>query len=386
MNLRDPIVRCLKASKLYVGDGSVATNVFVCYENDKIAYVGEEKPEGVELLGEYPVITPAFIDAHSHIGMDRAGEPWSEEEANEEMDSILPYLEAQNSVYMDDKAFEESVDWGVLYSVVTHGSGNIIGGKMALLRNWKKLINEAFVKHVGVKAALGFNPRSTVTWRGARPNTRMGVIALFKNAFEEALSEIEELRSGKKEWKDLKPTTKALLPVIEGRLPLRVHVHKEDDIAILISLAKAYGFKYTIEHACDVHTPQGFRMIKESGAPLVYGPLDSHPYKTELKHESYKNVKLLIENMPELVAIMSDHPVVLQRNLMLQLRFFMMYGMDFAEAVKLITSNSARIVGLNAGEVRVGKLASLVAWNGEPYVMGSRPVLVVAEGEIVREG
>ncbi|NPA84845.1 MAG: amidohydrolase family protein [Crenarchaeota archaeon] len=374
-------MKLLKFSKLYVGDGSVRTNVYVGFEGNEITYVGSEKPEG-ELLGEYPVGTPAFVDAHSHIGMDRAGEPWYEEEANERMDSLLPYLEAQNSVYMDDKAFEESVEWGVLYSVVTHGSGNIIGGKMALIRNWKKNVADAFVKHVGVKAALGYNPRSTTGWRGQRPSTRMGVIALFREAFDTAISELEDLRRGKKEWKDLKPLTKALAPVVEGRLPLRVHVHKEDDIAVLVSLANAYGFKYTIEHAADVHTEEGFRMIKESGAPLVYGPLDSHPYKVELKHESYKNVRLLIKHMPELTALMSDHPVVPQRNLLLQLRFFMMYGMDFAKAIRLITSSPAKIVGLNAGEVKPSRLASFVAWSGEPYVLGTKPELVVAEGEV----
>ncbi|ABU81581.1 amidohydrolase family protein [Ignicoccus hospitalis] len=375
-------MKVLKFSKLYVGDGSVLKDVYVGFEGEEITYVGGERPEG-ELLGEFPVGTPALVDPHSHIGMDRAGEPYYEEEANETMDSLLPYLEAQNSVYMDDKAFEESVEWGVLYSAVTHGSGNIIGGKVALLRNWKKNVRDAFIKHVGVKAALGYNPRSTTSWRGTRPSTRMGVIALFKKAFDKAAADLEDLRKGKKEWKDLEPTSKALVPVLEGRLPLRVHVHKEDDIAVLISLAKTYGFKYTIDHACDVHTEEGFKMIKESGASLVYGPVDSHPYKVELKHESYKNIKLLIKYMPEVTALMSDHPVVLQRNLMLQLRYFMMYGMPFEEAIKLVTGNAAKVVGLNAGEVKVGKLVSLVAWNGEPYVLGSAPELVVAEGEVL---
>jgi len=61
----------------------------------------------------------------------------------------------------------------------------------------------------------------------------------------------------------------------------------------------------------------------------------------------------------------------------------MMYGMPFEEAIKLVTGNAAKVVGLNAGEVKVGKLVSLVAWNGEPYVLGSAPELVVAEGEVL---
>ena len=377
------ILKFVKAKKVYVGNGEVLNDVYISFDTS-ILYIGKEKPKEGEDLGEYEVITPAFIDAHSHIGMDRAGEPWYEEEANEEMDSVLPYLSAEESVYMDDKAFKESVDWGVLYSVFLPGSGNIIGGKATLLKNWESHVDKAFIKHVGVKAALGYNPRSTTDWRGTRPSTRMGVTALFRQAFEKARKELEEVKRGKKEWDETEPLTKALAPVIEGRLPLRVHVHKEDDIAILRRLANAYGFRFTIDHACDVHTDEGFKMIKEMGVPLVYGPIDSHPYKVELKHESYENVAKLVKYMPSVTAVMSDHPVTLQRNLMLQLRFFMMYGIKFEKAISLITSNPAKIVEYPIGEVEVGKLASLVAWDGEPFVLGSRPALVVGEGRVLR--
>ncbi len=374
-------MQCIKSKKVYVGDGSTLSDVYVCWEGKTIKYVGKE--EKGEVLGEFEVLTPAFIDAHSHMGMDRHGEPWFEGEANEELDSVIPYIDAIDSIYMDDEYFKESVEWGVLYSAVMPGSGNIIGGRVVAIRNWETHVDKAFIKYVGIKAALGYNPRSTTNWRGLRPNTRMGVIGLFKKYFDKARSEWIKLKEGKTTWDELDPITKALIPVIEGRLPLRVHVHKEDDIAILRKLAKIYGFKHTVDHACDVHTEEGFKMIKEMGVPLVYGPVDSFAYKTELKHESYKNIKLLIKYMPEVTALMSDHPVVLQRNLFLQLRFFMMYGMPFEEALKLITSNAAKVLGINAGEIKVGKLASVVAWSGEPYIMGNKVEMVIAEGKKV---
>ncbi|MDR4512533.1 MAG: hypothetical protein MRJ93_12610 [Nitrososphaeraceae archaeon] len=61
--------------------------------------------------------------------MVRSGEPAIEEEANEHMESIFPLGNALHSVYMDDSSFKESVAFGVLYSVVLPGSGNIISGK-----------------------------------------------------------------------------------------------------------------------------------------------------------------------------------------------------------------------------------------------------------------
>ncbi len=104
-------------------------------KNDIITYVGIEKPSqsNIEIIAEDVVVTPAFIDAHSHIGMARAGEPEDEDESNEHMESVFPLVNSLHSIYMDDISFTESIENGVLYSVVLPGSGNIIGGKGHIL-------------------------------------------------------------------------------------------------------------------------------------------------------------------------------------------------------------------------------------------------------------
>lgn len=109
-------------------------DVFIGFEGEKIVYVGNNKPEeGGEIIAE-DAVTPAFVDAHSHIGMIRAGEPDREEEANEQMNTVYPLVNALHSIYMDDAAFEESVGSGVLYSTILPGSGNVIGRKAVLIR------------------------------------------------------------------------------------------------------------------------------------------------------------------------------------------------------------------------------------------------------------
>jgi len=66
-------------------------------------------------------------------------------------------------------------------------SGNIIGGKTVLIRNWASDIEDALVKHIGMKAALGYNPRSTTKWKGERPTTRMGAIGLLRRELYKAM-------------------------------------------------------------------------------------------------------------------------------------------------------------------------------------------------------
>jgi len=141
-------------------------NLLIGFEGEEIKYVGSKKSEdtGSEMIqeGNDTVVTPAFIDSHIHFGMVRSGEPGKEEESNEQMNSVYPLVNALPSVYMDDPSFAESVESGILYSTVLQGSGNIIGGKAVLIRNFLQDIDQAYIMDVGIKAALGYNPRSTL--------------------------------------------------------------------------------------------------------------------------------------------------------------------------------------------------------------------------------
>jgi len=245
---------CIKASLIYTGRPEPPLrDAYLAYEDGRITYVGLEGPRDVEVWDlEGAVVTPAFIDAHCHIGMERAGEPSREAEVNERFDSVLPLVDAVYSVYMDDRAFKESVEFGVLYSCVLPGSGNIIGGRGAVIRNYGDDVDEAFIKPGGVKAALGYNPRSVEDWKGTRPHTRMGAVAILRKWLDKAAAAMRLIDQGKKDLDEVEPELKLLFPVLRGEEPLRFHVHRADDVAALLRLRELYGFKATAEHLCDV--------------------------------------------------------------------------------------------------------------------------------------
>ncbi len=381
--------KALKARIIYTGEpGGILFDQYIVWSESVIEGVSKERPRDAEEVIEFEnsVVTPAFIDAHSHIGMVRAGEPESEEDTNERMDSILPFADALNAVYMDDKSFKESIEWGVLYSCVMPGSGNVIGGRAVVIRNYARDVEEAFIRYAGVKAALGFNPKSVTDWKGTRPSTRMGAVWLLRKWLYKALDSLKLIEKGKKMLEEVEPEIRSLFPIVKGEETLRVHVHKIDDIVGLIMLKREFKLKATIEHACDVNTKWGFEKAKKEGIPIVYGPIDSFAYKTELKHEYWRNVKYLIEAKP-LYGLMSDHPVSLQRNLYLQLRFFRRFGVSKSECISLITRNNALILGVNdvLGSIESGKWASFVVWSGDPFSLDSYPIMVVAEGKIIYE-
>lgn len=390
-------------------------NVSVVVENDRIAEIGKKKQKA-DFSG---VVTPAFIDAHSHIGMARFGEPGAEDEANDISDQFLPINDPLNSVYFDDLAFREAVDFGVLYSCIVPGSGNLLGGRAMIIKNFAQNRKEALVKDYGYKMALGYNPRSTGEWKGQRPNTRMGVYGMLEKKFEGVLlkrrkaelareKKLKELdikvRSGEKKVNrddiefekkaiereftmEFDCEEKALLELLEGHKTAKVHVHKEDDVLFLISLAKRYGLKVTADHLGDVHHREIFDELAANGIPVVYGPLGSLPYKVELKNESYRHAELLMKSRAQ-YGLMTDHPVILTPALRDSLKFFLIFGMKEEEAISLITLKNAAILGIDdvLGSLEPGKLASLTVWDKNPLQLAAYPRMVMAEGKVLRKG
>ena len=372
------------ANTIYTGE-SIFRDGYLMFSGSKIT--GLSKSAKGQLLGEFEVATPAFIDAHSHIGMERSGEPSTEGEANEHLDSFLTLPDALDSVQMDDKAFREAVEAGVLYSCVVPGSGNIVGGQSAVIRNFAKDGSRALIGRAGLKAAFGYNPMSTRRWKGQRPTTRMGAIAVLRSklaAVRQKLQQYRKARGRKKEEITFSAEEEVLRDLLMGRVRLRTHVHKIDDIAALLRLVDDFKIKVTVDHAMDVHQPEIFQELHKRKIPVVYGPIDCFAYKVELKHEDWRNIRHLMASRVEF-GLMTDHPVTLARQLFLQTRWFVRAGMSKQEAIELVTRKNAGILDIDKqlGTLEKGKWASFIGWNGDPFDLTKYPVAVYGEGELL---
>jgi len=379
-------MNCVHAKTMYTGTGLVK-DAYVTFEGTRVA--GVSKRRRGKLLGSFPVVTPAFIDAHCHIGLVRAGEPPDEGEANERLDMVMPLPDALDSVMMDDRSFADSIEAGVLYSCVMPGSGGVIGGRAAVIRNYGRNTSEALIARAGIKGAMGYNPIRDKTKPGQRPLTRMGSLSLLRKSLHDVRVKVarrRKARGAKKDEITFSAEEEVLRDILAGKERLRIHVHKIDDIAALLRVADEFKLKLVVEHTCDVNDAHIFEELRKRRIPVVYGPLDSFAYKVELKHESWRNLTHLIASGVE-YGLMSDHPITLQMTLPVGLRRLVRCGLTRQKAIEVITRQNARILGIDRrlGTLAKGKWASLVCWNGDPFDMTRYPVCVYGEGRVLYE-
>ena len=368
---------------IYTGTG-VLEDAFINVAGETLAGVSDSS-EG-EQKESYPVITPALIDPHCHIGLMRGGEPSAEAEGNEHMESMIAHADVLDSIQMDDVGFDDSIEAGVLYSCVVPGSGNIVSGRSAVIRNYGRTTNDALIRRAGIKAAFGYNPMSTRDWKGTRPYTRMGALAILRGHLHEVRDKMAKVEGGGGAAADVSYSAEeeVLRTLLTGEQRLRVHAHKSDDIAALLRFVDEFGLSVTVEHTCDIHEKGIYEELASRGIPVVYGPMDSLAYKVELKHENWRNIRYLIDSGVE-YGLMTDHPVILQRQLLLQLRWFLRAGLSKQQAIEIITRKNADILGIGdvLGRLESGKWASFVCWSGDPFSLESHPVAAYAEGELI---
>jgi len=114
---------------------------------------------------------------------------------------------------------------------------------------------------------------------------------------------------------------------------------------------------------------------------VIIGPLLTSRSKVELRNRSLANPGRLAA-AGVTIAITTDHPVVPIHFLIHQATFAVKEGLDRETALRAVTINPARIVGIDdrLGSLEPGKDADLCLWSGDPLDVMSRVEQAFVEG------
>jgi imidazolonepropionase-like amidohydrolase len=344
--------------------------------NGKIAEVGQSVHAPTDALvidGAGQFVMPGIIDCHSHIAVDG-----SVNEGSISVSSIANIAEVLNP---DDINIYRDLAGGVTVANVLHGSANSIGGQTQVIKlRWgqpaAKLPFEGALP--GIKFALGENPkRSNFSFPGQAkryPATRMGVEETIRGAFTEA-------RDYQRIWADYNKRVAAgekniipprrdlrlepLVEVLEGKRYVHAHCYREDEILMLLRVAKEFGFKVrTLQHVLE-----GYKVADEIAASGAGGSTfsDWWSYKVEA-YEAIPYNAALMTRRGVIVSVNSDDAAEATHLNQEAAKSIKFGGLTHDEALKLVTLNPAIQLGIDqrVGTIDVGKDADLVIYNHDP--------------------
>ncbi len=343
----------------------------------------------IDLSGK--IVCPGFVDAHTHLGICESLLTFEGDDSNEVGDPVCPQLRAIDAVNPQDVAFKEAVRAGVTTVLVSPGSANPIGGDILAMKTYGKIIDKMVIKtRVGIKFALGENPKGSYSERDESPMTRMATSALIREALYEAKWYYESKRKSATDDSgspDYNIKNESMIDLLSGKTKAFFHAHRADDICTAVRIAKEFSLDYVLVHCTQGVVLQNF--LNDEKANILLGPIFGDKCKPELDLLSSKTPHVLTKNNDLTICITTDHPETPIQYLLLSCKVAVEEGLSEENALKSITINPAKVCGIDdrVGSICKGKDADLNVFSRDLFkTMCLKPDIVFCSGEIIDFG
>lgn len=327
-------------------------------------------------------VLPGIIDCHTHLGIIEEATGKIGVNNNETSDPVTPHLRAIDAINIRDIAFEDAVKAGVTTVMIGPGSNNVVGGLNVVVKTAGRVIDQMIVRSpAGLKIALGENPITTYGIDSKSPVTRMGTAALIRELFMKTQDYMEEQKNHKIKKRDIR--LEAVIPLLTGKISLRAHAHRADDIITAVRIAEEFNInKLVIEHGTEADVVADY--LAERNIPVAFGPMLTPRSKMELKNKTYSSVLKLITTGVK-VSLISDHPYNAIEQLRTVAALAISEGLNEYQALKCLTINPAEILDCQQriGILKQGMDADIIILTGKPFNLNSKVKLTIINGKIV---
>ncbi len=360
----------ITGATIHVGDGTVIENGTVVFENGKIQAVGNSgtATKGTVINASGKHIYPGFIGANTNLGLVEV-DAVNASDDQAEMGSMIPHVRSLIAYNAESKVVESMRPNGILTAQVSPNGGTFSGTSSIMQLdawNWQ---DAALKADDGIHLNWPSSFSRGRWWlgepRGLRPNDN------YAKQVDEVVSFVKESKAylnGKRTTKNL--PYEAMEGLFNGKQKLYVHVDDEKGITDAVTFARDNGIQMVVVGGYQAHAVTG--LLKNNNVPVLIDHTHSLPAIADHDYDlPYKNPKLLAD-AGVLVGIHTGNNSNFQtRNLPFYAGQVVGQGMSKEDALKLITSNIAKILGVDdqLGTITVGKRATLFVSEGDALDM-----------------
>ena len=392
----------IRGGTILTATGQQIDRGVIVFSEGRIVAVGGPDtaiPAGAVVIdGTGKWITPGIIDAHSHLGVYPSPGVSSRSDGNEATDPVTANVWAEHSVWPQDPGFNRARAGGVTTLQILPGSANLFGGRSVTLRNVPSVTMQGMKfpgAPYGLKMACGENPKRVYGGKNRSPSTAMGNVAGYRRAWIDAAEygrKWDDYRAKIAKGEKADPPKRdlgldTLVGVLRGEILVQNHCYRADEMAVMIDIAKEFGYKISMFHHASEAYKIGPLLAKEGICFATWADWAG------FKMESYDGIEAnaaIAYRAGACTVIHSDDATITQR-LNQEAAIAMAAGnriglkITDAEAIAWITLNPARAIGVDGqtGSLVAGKRADVVLWSANPFSIYAQADKVFIDGALI---
>jgi imidazolonepropionase-like amidohydrolase len=225
---------------------------------------------------------------------------------------------------------------------------------------------------------------------GIAGGSRATAFVLFRNALREARDLRGRIDGARRD--DVLLTrfdAAALVPVVQGKQLLLVHVERAKDILNVLDLRQEFpGLKLALVGATEGWTVAD--RIAASGVWVIASALNDLPASFEMLAATQSNIgRMRAAGVKVAIGMIDDNDTRYQRNqrqyagnLVALGKLPSAAGVSWSEAFAMISSRPAEAIGLGSeiGSLAPGRHGDVVIWSGDPLELNSAAEAVWIDG------
>lgn len=337
----------------------------------------------VDVSGKH--VYPSLIAAATQLGLVEISSVRATVDTTE-AGEINPSARADFAMNFDSEHLPVTRSAGVLVAGVTP-IGGIVSGQAAVMKldGWTR--EDAAVKAPAAVTVFWPNmridrsPEARFSMR-VQERRRDEAIERLKDAFAEARAygraKGAEGKGGLPRH-DADPRLEALLPAVEGKIPVLVIANQLAQIRGALAWAKEDNLKILIGGGADAWRAAG--ELAQAGVPVILEPVLGLPLRADEPYDAPFTGPATLVKAGVRVAI-NEADAQFVRNLAHHAATAMAFGLSREKALESITIEPARILGVadRLGSLEPGKDATLFVSDGDVLDLRSKVVAAYLDG------
>ncbi len=372
----------LIGAEIHIGNGKVISKGVVEIADDRIVSVATLKNGAtfpststvIDVSGKW--ITPGLIAARTDLGLVEIGmEESTRDNSRTDNTAIRAGHDPSLAINTDSSLVQIQAIEGVTSAAVSP-KGGLISGSVA----WFDLLagnreDAVAARSVAVDAVLG-------RYHGSRAAS----FAMLRRALDDARFYTRNVKAHeRRQTRKLSAhpaDLRALLPLLDGTIPLTIEAHRASDILGLIALAKDYELRLVIIGGTEAwKVAEALAVAK---IVVVLQPSANLPGSFDKLGARLDNAAILAKRGVT-IAIAELEETHNLRNITQEAGIAVAYGLDPETALSAVTLNVATAYGMDKdyGSIEAGKIANLVVWEADPFELDHWAEQVYVRGEAI---
>ncbi|MEN8776303.1 MAG: amidohydrolase family protein [Polaribacter sp.] len=364
----------IEGATAHLGNGKVIENSLIMFDGGKITFVGSAMMKiarmGTIINAKGKHVYPGFIAANASLGLVEIDAVKASDD-EDEIGTMNPHIRSLIAYNAESKVVESMRPNGVLMAQITP-RGGVISGTSSIVQldawNWE----DASVK---TDDGIHMNWPSSFTrgrwWLGEDPALKPD------SNYAKKIDEIKSYLTDAKNYLARNPDKKhlpytATKSLFNGTQKFFIHVNGQKEITDAITISKELGINnIVIVHAEGAEKVAN--LLVKNNIPVILERPHRNPNSEDDAYDKTYTIAKTLTDKGVVVGLGMEGQMerMNTRNLPFYAGTFAAFGLDKEEALKLITSNTAKILGIDAfaGTLEVGKDATLFISEGDALEM-----------------